>query len=68
MAFKPEDFPAAFAEAEKLMEEYQVPVVVECILEPVTNISMGAELNCINEFEDILCLDTNLSADSDWTV
>jgi tartronate-semialdehyde synthase len=65
---KPEDFPAAFAEAEKLMEEYQVPVVVECILEPVTNISMGMELNCINEFEDILCLDKNLTAESDWTV
>lgn len=65
---KPEDFSEAFARAEELMEEFQVPVVVECILEPVTNISMGAELHCINEFEDILCLDTNLSAESDWTV
>jgi len=65
---KPEDFPEAFARAEELMEEFQVPVVLECILEPVTNISMGAELHCINEFEDILCLDTNLSAESDWTV
>ena len=65
---KPEDFKAAFAQAEKMMEEYQVPVVVECILEPVTNISMGQELNCINEFEDILCLDENLKAETDWTV
>ncbi len=63
---KPEDFPAAFAKAEQLMEEYQVPVVVECILEPVTNISMGLELNCINEFEDILCLDRNLTAETEW--
>lgn len=65
---KPEDFKAAFAEAEKLMEEFQVPVVVECILEPVTNISMGLELDCINEFEDILCLDENLKAEGDWVV
>ena len=32
---------AAFARAHELMEEYQVPVVLEFILERVTNISMG---------------------------
>ena len=48
------------------MEEYQVPVVVECMLEPVTNISMGKELNCINEFEEILCLDETLTAEKGW--
>jgi tartronate-semialdehyde synthase len=63
---RPEDFPEAFKKAEQLMQEYQVPVVVECILEPVTNISMGKELNCINEFEEILCLDENLSAETGW--
>ena len=63
---KPEDFSAAFKQAEIIMEKYQVPVVVECMLEPVTNISMGLELDCINEFEDILCLDENLKAESDW--
>jgi tartronate-semialdehyde synthase len=63
---KPDEFHAAFAAAEALMEEHRVPVVIECILEPVTNISMGQELNCINEFEEILCLDSNLSAESDW--
>jgi len=65
---KPEDFKAAFARAEAMMEQYQVPVVIECILEPVTNISMGLDLNCINEFEDILCLDETLKAESDWVV
>lgn len=65
-AHKPEDFREAFTQAEALMEKYQVPVVVECILEPVTNISMGAELNCINEFEEILCLDESLSAEKGW--
>ena len=45
----------------QLMEEYQVPVVIECILERVTNISMGTEINNVNEFEEILCLDPSLS-------
>ena len=31
----------------------RVPVVVEIILERVTNISMGTEINAINEFEDL---------------
>ncbi|WP_297844877.1 glyoxylate carboligase [Pseudomonas sp.] len=42
---------AAFAEANALMQQYSVPVVVEVILERVTNISMGTEINAINEFE-----------------
>ncbi len=33
------------------MKEHQVPVVVELILERVTNIAMGAEIDNINEFE-----------------
>ena len=57
----PNEFKEAFACAQKLMEEHQVPVVLEFILERVTNISMGAELNNINEFEEILCLDPSLS-------
>jgi len=47
----PDDIPAAFAQAKKWMEEFRVPVVVEIILERVTNIAMGTELNNINEFE-----------------
>ena len=31
-----------------------MPVVVEIILERVTNIAMGTEINAINEFEEIL--------------
>ena len=37
--------------AKELMDEHQVPVVVEVILERVTNISMGAALDNINEFD-----------------
>ena len=34
-----------------------MPVVLEFILERVTNISMGTEIDNVNEFEEILCLD-----------
>ena len=44
---------AALEEAKKLMTEYRVPVVVEVILERVTNISMGTELDNVTEFEDL---------------
>ncbi len=44
---------AALAKARELMQQHQVPVVVEVILERVTNISMGTEINAINEFEEL---------------
>lgn len=42
-----------FAQAKDLADEHQVPVVVEVILEKVTNIAMGAQLDAVNEFEDL---------------
>ena len=57
----PNEFSDAFARAEALMQEHQVPVVLEFILERVTNIAMGTEVDSVNEFEEILCLDPNLS-------
>ncbi len=57
----PNEFKDAFARAQALMEEHQVPVVLEFILERVTNISMGTEVDSVNEFEDIVCLDPSLS-------
>jgi len=55
---KPEDMATAFAEAAKLRDQYKVPVVVEIILERVTNISMGTELDNVNEFEEVAtCLE-----------
>jgi tartronate-semialdehyde synthase len=39
------------------MQEHQVPVVLECILERTTNIAMGTEIDAVNEFEEVLCLD-----------
>ena len=35
------------------MAEYKVPVVVEIILERVTNIAMGTEIDNIIEFEEL---------------
>ncbi|WGW11423.1 glyoxylate carboligase [Saxibacter everestensis] len=49
----PNDLSAAFDKARALMSEYHVPVVVEVILERVTNISMGTELDNVNEFEPL---------------
>lgn len=52
----PSKIQAALREAQAMAREFQVPVVVEVILEKVTNIAMGTEINAINEFEDIECL------------
>ncbi|MEQ9607957.1 MAG: glyoxylate carboligase, partial [Kiloniellaceae bacterium] len=59
----PNEFKEAFARAKALMDEHQVPVVVEFILERVTNISMGMEIDAVNEFEETLCLDPTLGPD-----
>ncbi len=48
-----EDFAPALAQAEAWMKELQVPVVVEVILERVTNIAMGTEIDNVNEFEPL---------------
>ena len=50
----PSEFKGAFADARRLMAEHQVPVVIEFILERVTNVSMGVEIDAITEFEEIL--------------
>ncbi len=49
----PAHLQAAFAQASRLMQQHRVPVVVEIILERVTNIAMGTEINAINEYESL---------------
>ena len=49
----PDEIAPAFAQARAWIKQYQVPVVVEVILERVTNISMGTEINNVKEFEDM---------------
>jgi tartronate-semialdehyde synthase len=50
---KPQELAAALEQAQQWLSRYQVPVVVECILERVTNISMGTEIDNITEFEEL---------------
>jgi len=50
---KPQDMQAAIDLAERWMSEFRVPVVIEFILERVTNIAMGTEIDNITEFEDL---------------
>jgi tartronate-semialdehyde synthase len=49
----PSELAGAFAQAERLRDEFKVPVIVEVILERVTNISMGAGLDSVVEFEEL---------------
>jgi len=51
----PEKIQPALKQAMEMAREFRVPVVVEIILERVTNISMGTEIDKINEFEPIDC-------------
>ncbi|MFE0461016.1 glyoxylate carboligase, partial [Kitasatospora sp. NPDC058965] len=51
----PNELGAAFEEAKKLAAEYRVPVVVEAILERITNISMSrtVDMSNVTEFEEL---------------
>ena len=51
--FEPDEILPALEQAKELMEEFQVPVVVEAILERVTNVSMGTDLDNVTEFEEL---------------
>ncbi len=51
--FEPNEIQPALRQAQELMAQHRVPVVVEIILERVTNISMGTEINAVSEFEDL---------------
>jgi tartronate-semialdehyde synthase len=45
----------ALVRAKVMAHELRVPVVVEVILEKVTNISMGTEIDKVMEFEEVDC-------------
>lgn len=48
-----EELAPAIAQARLWMAEHMVPVVIEVILERVTNIAMGTEIDNITEFEEL---------------
>jgi tartronate-semialdehyde synthase len=52
-AFEPDEILPALEQAKELMAEFRVPVIVEVILERVTNVSMGTELDNVTEFEEL---------------
>ncbi|MDO5739659.1 MAG: glyoxylate carboligase [Ornithinimicrobium sp.] len=49
----PEEIFSALEKAKALKDEYKVPVIVEIILERVTNVSMGASIANVTEFEEL---------------
>ncbi|MGW3627742.1 glyoxylate carboligase [Streptomyces sp. NPDC000880] len=52
---EPDQLLPAFEEAKKMAAEFRVPVVVEAILERITNISMSktADISDVSEFEEL---------------
>jgi tartronate-semialdehyde synthase len=51
--YRQDQMTPAIKQAEALMAEFRVPVVIEVMLERVTNIAMGTEIDAINEFEPL---------------
>ena len=50
---EPGEILPALEQAKKMIVEHRVPVVVEVILERVTNVSMGLEIDNVTEFEQL---------------
>ncbi|MDM0115848.1 glyoxylate carboligase [Variovorax sp. J22R133] len=50
---KQEEMTPAIKQAEQLMAQFKVPVVIEVMLERVTNIAMGTEIDNITEFGEL---------------
>ena len=54
---EPDGILPALEQAKKLLVEHRVPVVVEVILERVTNVSMGTSIANVTEFEELATSD-----------
>ena len=50
---EPDDILPALEQAKKMVVEHRVPVIVEVILERVTNVSMGTSIANVTEFEEL---------------
>jgi tartronate-semialdehyde synthase len=50
---EPDEILPALETAKKMIVEFEVPVVVEVVLERVTNVSMGTEIDGVVEFEEL---------------
>ncbi|MGD8150691.1 glyoxylate carboligase [Ornithinimicrobium sp. Y1694] len=49
----PDELAPALEKAQALRDEFRVPVIVEVILERVTNVSMGVSIANVTEFEEL---------------
>jgi tartronate-semialdehyde synthase len=56
---EPDAIRPALEEAKKMIVEHRVPVVVEVILERVTNVSMGTSIANVTEFEELATSDVD---------
>ncbi len=50
---EPDEIQDALRQAQEWTREFRVPVVVEVLVERVTNIAMGTEINNVTEFEQL---------------
>ena len=50
---EPDEIGPALEQAQKMAVEFRVPVVVEVVLERVTNVSMGTDIDSVVEFEEL---------------
>jgi tartronate-semialdehyde synthase len=60
--FEPDAILPALEDAKKLAGEFRVPVVVEIVLERITNIAMGTDLDNVVEFEALADAPTHVRA------
>jgi tartronate-semialdehyde synthase len=63
---RPDEIQPAFEQAKRWLEEHRVPVVVEMILERVTNVAMGTEIDNVTEFEETIDLPTRFALAPDY--
>ncbi|MGG9998765.1 glyoxylate carboligase [Pseudovibrio ascidiaceicola] len=52
--FDPSEIEPALRKARELRDEFRVPVVVEFIVERKLNVSMGPDINAVNEWEEVI--------------
>jgi len=63
---EPDEIQPALNNAKTWVQEYRVPVVVEMILERVTNVAMGTEINNVTEFEETVDLPSEFAMATDY--
>jgi tartronate-semialdehyde synthase len=63
---EPDEIQPALNKAKAWVQEYRVPVVVEMILERVTNVAMGTEINNVTEFEETVDLPSEFALATDY--